>query len=109
MTQACPGGSTGRSRASLRLPFETASLRAGATRGLPGQAAAADEQRLIVAAGMGRSSMPLDNPGGVPCRAAGENKARLGLCPGPAKGIALGTIHLRRGSEATGNAVATSP
>ena len=38
MTRACPGGSTGPSRAPLRLPAEGAALRAGPSHGLPGQA-----------------------------------------------------------------------
>jgi hypothetical protein len=58
MTPACPGGSTGRSRAplrvplesaSLRVPLESASLRAGPTYGLPGQASARAKQRPIIA------------------------------------------------------------
>ena len=57
MTPACPGGSTGRSRAPLRVPLESASLRAGATHGLPGQAFAGAEQRSIVADRVAQFSM----------------------------------------------------
>jgi hypothetical protein len=49
MTPACPGGSTGRSRAPPRVPLESASLRAGPTYGLPGQASARAKQRPIIA------------------------------------------------------------
>jgi len=38
--EVCAGGSTGRSRAPLRVPLESASLRAGATCGLPAQTGA---------------------------------------------------------------------
>jgi hypothetical protein len=48
MTPACPGGSTGRSRAPLRVPLESASLRAEATYGLPGQASPGRECKSIV-------------------------------------------------------------
>jgi hypothetical protein len=48
MTPACPGGSTGRSRAPPRVPLESASLRAGPTYGLPGQASARAKQRPII-------------------------------------------------------------
>jgi hypothetical protein len=49
MTPACPAGSTGRSRAALRVPLESASLRPGATYGLPGKASAGGKQRPIIA------------------------------------------------------------
>lgn len=38
MRRDCPRGSTGTSRAALRLPLESAPLRAGPSYGLPGQA-----------------------------------------------------------------------
>ena len=74
MTPACPGGSTGRSRAPLRVPLESASLRAEAIYGLPGQAFAGAEHRLIVTDTVAQFSvapadqfwMSLDSPNAEP-------------------------------------------
>jgi hypothetical protein len=57
MRPACPGGSTGCARAPLRVPLESAPLRAGATCGLPGQASDSAETSTIISKTVDQFSM----------------------------------------------------
>lgn len=67
MTPACPGGSTGRSRAPLRLPLDGASLRARATYGLPGQASGGGRPGRALQAGSPGPERHLSSAAFEPC------------------------------------------